>query len=306
MEQLIQKDPLLKIKIIIAFACIYLIWGSTYLAIHFANQSIPSFLMAGTRFVVAGTILYLVARWKGSPAPSWVNWKPAIISSFMLLLICNGGASWAVRRVPTGVAAIIGATQPIWIVLADFFMNKTKFPSKKTLLGLLLGTMGMLILILRTPLTGSESLDIIGLSILVFGTFTWAIGSIYAAKSLKPFPPLLSIALQMLSGGTLLILAGILFGEWKYLQVSSISASSALALLYLIFFGSLIGFTAYSWLMGKVNAGTVSTHAFVNPVIAVFLGWAFAGEAFTFQIAIASVVILSGVVLIIWKRNKGK
>jgi drug/metabolite transporter (DMT)-like permease len=284
-------------KIVAAFAAVYLIWGSTYLAIRFAIETIPPHLMASVRFLVAGAILYAWARARGAPRPTFPNWRAAVIVGGLLLLGGNGAVVWAETRVPSGVTSLLVATVPIWMALLDVRSNGGRRPAPAVIGGLVLGLGGLALLLAPGRLAGR--VDLLGAGALLVGSFSWAFGSILSRTAKLPKSGFLAAAMEMLAGGVWLLLFGLVTGQAGQLTMSALSAKSLASLAYLIVFGSLIGFTAYIWLLGATTASRVSTYAYVNPVVAVLLGWAFAGEAMTLRTMLASAVIVAAVALII-------
>jgi drug/metabolite transporter (DMT)-like permease len=284
-------------QLILAFASVYLIWGSTYLAIKFAIETIPPFLMAGVRFLVSGLILYGWARMKGAPRPTRIHWKSATIVGVLLLLGGNGGVVWAEQRVASGVAALIVAIVPVWIALMEWKRPGGKKPGWQVTAGLVAGTLGLLLLASPGAALGAQ-VDLIGAAVLVIATLSWATGSIKAKHSPLPESPLLSTGMEMLGGGAALVLAGLVTGEAGLVNFGAISSKSLFSLLYLTTFGSLVGFTAYIWLLRVGSPTRAATYAYVNPVVAVFLGWLLASEPITPRTLLATLVIVGGVVLI--------
>jgi drug/metabolite transporter (DMT)-like permease len=284
-------------KIVAAFAAVYLIWGSTYLAIRFAIETIPPHLMASVRFLVAGAILYAWARARGAPRPTFQNWRAAAIVGGLLLLGGNGAVVWAETRVPSGVTSLLVATVPIWMALLDARSNGGRRPAPAVIGGLVLGLGGLALLLAPGRLAGR--VDLLGAGALIVGSFSWAFGSILSRTAKLPKSGFLAAAMEMLTGGVWLLLFGLVTGQGGQLTMSALSAKSLASLAYLIVFGSLVGFTAYIWLLGATTASRVSTYAYVNPVVAVLLGWAFAGEAMTLRTMLASAVIVAAVALII-------
>lgn len=290
-------------KVVAAFAAVYVIWGSTYLAIRFAIETMPPFLMAGVRFAIAGLMLYWWARGHGAERPLRIHWKSATIIGALLLLGGNGGVVWAEQRVPSGVAALIVAIVPVWIALLEWRRPGGKRPGWQVTAGLASGTLGLLLLASPGKALGAR-VDLIGAGVLVIATLSWSVGSIKAKHSPLPSSPLLSTGMEMLMGGLCLIAAGIVTGEIPKVHLAEVSLRSGLAFTYLILFGSLIGFTAYLWLLKVGSPTRAATYAYVNPVVAVFLGWAMAGEAISLRTIIAMGVILGGVILITSSRPK--
>jgi drug/metabolite transporter (DMT)-like permease len=287
--------------VIAAFAAVYTLWGSTYLAILFAIETLPPFLMASTRFLVAGGILYGVMRMRGDAAPSRVHWRAAFVVGTLLLLGGNGGVVWAEQRVPSGVAALLVAIVPCWMVLLEWLRRGGTRPTALVVAGLVLGTAGLAILV-GPEVFGEGRVDRVGAAVLLVASFSWATGSIYSRNAPLPSSPLLTTGMQMLAGGACLAALGIVLGEPARIDFAGVSARSALALLYLIVFGSLIGYSAYIWLLRVSTPAKVATYAYVNPIVAVLLGWLLAGEALTGRMALAAAVIVSGVALITMAR----
>ena len=293
------EDSSLKLKIILAFASVYLIWGSTYLAIRFSIETMPPFLMAGLRFLIAGAMMYVWVRWRGAARPtSWVHWRSAAIVGGLLLLGGNGAVVWAEQLVPSGLTALLIATVPLWMVLFDWLRPDGVRPNGLIIIGLSLGFIGLAILVGPGELTGNGQVNLIGAAALIFATVSWAIGSIYSRHAPLPASPFLGTAMEMLAGGALLTLAGTFTGEWTRIDLSQISINSWVSFVYLILFGSLVGFTAYIWLLRVVTPARAATYAYVNPVVAVFLGWALAGEPITAQTLFAAPIILTAVAVI--------
>jgi drug/metabolite transporter (DMT)-like permease len=288
-----------KARLITAFAAVYLIWGSTYLAIRFVIETLPPFLSAGLRFFLAGLILYAFARFKnGEPVAQKKHWGPAFISGSLLLLGGNGGVVWAERYVPSGLAALFIAIVPLWMVLLEWGWYKTKRPSFGVFVGIGIGFFGVWLLMAPDFLhRGVYSINLGGALLLLFASLSWSIGSVYSRNAGLPKSPFLSTAMQMIGGGVSLLLVGILQGEYAHFHVANFSGKSIVALLYLVIFGSFIAFTAYLWLLKNVGVARTSTYAFVNPVVAIFLGWSFAGEKLDAQTAIAALFVLVAVIV---------
>jgi drug/metabolite transporter (DMT)-like permease len=292
-------------KLLAAFAAVYVIWGSTYLAIRFTVETIPPFLMAGVRFVVAGGVLYAFMRWRGTAKPTRVEWGAAAVVGAFLLLGGNGAVVWAALRVPSGLIALIVATEPLWVVLVDWARPGGAPPRAGEALGLGLGFAGVAVLVVPAELIGGAfEIDLFGAALVVFAALSWAVGSVYSRHAPLHESRLLATAMKMLTGGALLLIAGTVSGEWPAVAWSAISLKSLLALIYLIVFGALIGFTAYVWLLGNTSLARASTYAYVNPVIAVLLGWLLAAEPMTPRIGFASAVIVASVVIVVRSRAR--
>ena len=287
--------------VIAAFVAIYLIWGSTYLGIRFAVETLPPFLMGGARFLAAGLLLYAWLRATGTPAPSPVNWRHAVLASALMLGVGNGGVNWAEQKVSSGLAALIIAGTPLWFALFDWLRPGGTRPTLQTIFGIAVGFAGVLMLVgSRSALRGGAA-DFTAVVALVCASVAWAIGSLYTKYAPKPESPMMVAAQQMVAGGIILALVGLAMGET--LDTTRVSTRSLAAFVYLTFIGSLVGFSAYAWLLKATTPARVSTYAYVNPVIAVFLGWAFGGETLTGQMLAAAGVIVLGVVIITARRT---
>ncbi len=291
-------------RLITAFAAVYVLWGSTYLAIRFAVATLPPFLMAGARHLVAGAVLYPLARMHSGERPTQANWFAAALMGTLLLLVGNGGVSWAEMYVPSGVTALLVATVSFWMVLLDWLRPGGVRPTWRVVVGLMLGFAGLAFLVSPSRLAGGGRVDTLGAIVLLLASLSWATGSVFARRLRLPHAPLLSTAMQSLAGGVLLIFFGLLFGQGTALHWEAVSLRSLLALGYLIVFGSLLGFSTYTWLLRVAPPARVATYAYVNPVVAMFLGWALAGERLTLRTLAAAAVIIAAVVLVISSRHK--
>lgn len=278
---------------------VYIIWGSTYLAIRFAIETIPPFLMAGTRFLIAGGILYLIRRFMGDQAPLRNEWRSAILIGTFLLVGGNGGVVWAQQYVLSGMTALLIGSAPLWMVLIDLLHPSGHRPNRWAVFGLLLGFIGISLLIGQDQLFHrGANIDLIGAFVLMGASLSWAIGSLYSRQASLPSSPLLWTAMEMLAGGAGLFLLGILTGELPKINLSGISFQSFAGFIYLILFGSWIGLTSYTWLLRNAPTPLVSTYAYVNPVVAVLLGHLIAGEPVTIYTVIAAAIIIGSVALI--------
>jgi drug/metabolite transporter (DMT)-like permease len=290
-----------KLIILAAFAALYLIWGSTYLAILFAIQTIPPLLMAGARFLLAGLIMYAIARSQGAPHGSLANWRTALIIGGCLLLGGNGGVTLAEQYVSSGLASVMVATVPIYIALLAWWSGIAPKPTPIVWLGLAGGFAGVAILLapaLRFS-AGENSHAGLGMVILLCSSFVWSAGSIYSRKAKSASPPLLLAGQQMICGGALLTLVGFFTGEHHQFDASRISALSIGAFAYLVIIGALVGYTAYIFLLRHCDPAKVATYAYVNPIVAVLLGALFASEALTARTAVAASLIIGSVALVI-------
>ncbi|HKV85585.1 MAG TPA: EamA family transporter [Ktedonobacterales bacterium] len=285
-----------RVKVLSAFAIVYVIWGSTYLAISFGVKTLPPFLFAATRFLLAGAILYVFARRRGAPRPTRIHWRSALIIGGLLLVGGNGLLVFAERTVPSGIAALIVSTSPIWMALLDWIRPGGARPRFPVIVGLVIGFGGVALLIGPNALHGH--LPLAGALIVVAGSLGWAAGSVYSRYAPFPKEPLLGSGIEMLAGGALLVVLSLATGEMGQVHLRAVSTRSVLALVYLILFGSIVAFSAYTWLLRNVALSRVSTYAYVNPVVAVLLGWAFNGESVGGQTLLAAGVIVAAVVVI--------
>jgi len=284
--------------IILAFACVYIIWGSSYLGISIAIETIPPFIMTATRFTLAGLLLIGWARLRGAPSPTRSNWRSALIAGFILFLINNGLIVYAeILHVPTGVIALIIGITPMWVVLINMLRGGGK-PNGLTLAGLALGTFGIVLLVNLNGALASGASEAFGALVVIIASLSWAVGSLYARGADLPQNAVQSTGMQLLCGGLCQIILVILTRDYANFNVSTIDPASVLAMLYLVFFASIIGFTAFTWLMRVTSPALVATYAYVNPVIAVILGMMFRSETLTSRTLIAGVFIIAAVVVI--------
>jgi drug/metabolite transporter (DMT)-like permease len=289
-------------RLFLGFAAIYVIWGSTYLAIRVAIETIPPFTMAGVRFLIAGALLYVWVRLRArGPAPTAVHWGRTVLIGALLFLCGNGAVVWAEVYVPSGLVALIVGMVPLWMVLVDWSMGTGHRPGPALILGLLWGLFGVGLLASAHGLSGPGSAVVPAL-VVMGGGVTWSFGSLWSKTIDLPRQPGLASAMEMLGGGALLLLLGAFTGELGRFDAGAVSLRSALAVAYLVSFGSLIAFSAFMWLIRVSTPALVATYAYVNPVVALFLGWAFAGEPLTPRTLLAAAVILSAVVLIGTRR----
>ncbi|MCJ7584841.1 MAG: EamA family transporter [Anaerolineales bacterium] len=293
----------MRLRIWIALLAIYLIWGSTYLAIRYAVESIPPFLMAGTRFLIAGIVLYTWRRLAGDPAPTARQWRSTAIIGLLLLLGGNGLVSWAEQTVPSGIAALLIGSIPLWMVLTESIRRGGVKPGLSAVLGLITGFAGILVLIWPLLTGTSEHLNPLGVVALLFAAFSWAVGSVYSKSAELPPSSLMTTAAEMLTGSLGLYFIGALLDEWKMLDFATITARSWLGLAYLTVLGSLVGFVAYAWLLRHAPISLVATYAYVNPLVAILLGSLLAQESFSARILLAALIIIGSVVLINYSRQ---
>jgi drug/metabolite transporter (DMT)-like permease len=294
----------MKTKLWSALIALYIVWGSTYLAIRFAVETIPPFMHASLRFLISGVILFLWRRAAGDPVPTKSNWRSTAIVGTLLLLGGNGLVALAEKTVPSGIAALMISTSPFWLVLFESFRSGGTKPNWQSILGLMIGFGGVFLLIGPVELTGSgERFDTFGIILLLFAPLLWSLGSIYARGADMPKSTLMSTGMQMLAGAVALLIVSVLAGELNGFSLGQVSARSWWGLVYLITFGSLVGFVAYGWLLHNAPVSLFSTYAYVNPVVAVFLGWLLANEDLNARIAVASAIIIGSVIFINYARQ---
>jgi drug/metabolite transporter (DMT)-like permease len=294
--------PRRKITIIIAFAALYLIWGSTYLGILFAIQSIPPFLMAGSRFFLAGVIMYSIARWKGAAKPELVTWQSALIVGGCLLLCGNGGVTVAEKWVPTGLAALLVATVPIYIALLGWITGTAPRPTIMVWFGLIGGFIGVGVLVgpaFTAPSNAAHNYFALGVLILLTASLIWSAGSLYSRRAKSASSLFVAAGQQMICGGTLLMLAGFLLGEHRGFAIDKVTWLSIEAFVYLVLIGALVGYTAYFFLLRHCDPAKVATYAYVNPIVAIVLGSAFAGEKLTMRTLFGAGLIIGSVAIVI-------
>jgi drug/metabolite transporter (DMT)-like permease len=285
-----------------ALIVVYLIWGSTYLAIRYAVETTPPFLMAAVRFLISGGFLYTLRRCKGDPRPEAVEWRSAAIIGIFLLVGGNGGVAWAEQFVTSSLAALLVATVPLWMVLIDTFRPAGKRPGLAAVVGILIGFVGVVLLI-GAAASSADAANISGATALLFASLSWATGSIYGKSARLPASQLLGTGMQMLAGGMALMLLAIVRGEWSGFEMAAVSPRSALALAYLTVIGS-SAFVAYVWLLRVAPIPLVATYAYVNPLVAVLLGYFLAQESMTVHTLLAAGLIIGSVVLVSTPRRR--
>lgn len=287
-----------------ALGLVYVIWGSTYLAIRFAVETLPPLSMASVRFLIAGSLLmgWTLLRREAMPTPR--QWRSAAIIGTLLLLGGNGAVVTAQQWVASGLAALLVACEPLFVVLLDWARPGGRRPLPAVFVGLAVGFIGVAMLIDPASLSGGDR-NALGGVLVIVGALSWAAGSIYAQRADLPKSALVTSAANMLCGGLALGLLGLVQGEWARFDPAGVSTKSLLAVGYLIVFGSLIAFSAYSWLVRSARPALVATYAYVNPVVAVFLGWALAGERFESRSILAGVLVLGAVALISRTKREG-
>jgi drug/metabolite transporter (DMT)-like permease len=290
-------------QLVLAFAAVYVIWGSTYLAIQFAIKTLPPLLMAGVRFLLAGAVLYLFMRVRGQRAPTARQWRTTAVIGALLVTAGNGGVVLAETSVPSGVVALMVAMVPLWMVLLEWLRPGGVRPTARTAAGLVVGFAGIVLLVGPGDLAGGGGVNPAGALLVLCGSLCWAAGSIYARSAALPENGFMATAMEMTCGGALLLAIGLARGELGAWNPAGVSAESVAGLAYLVVFGSLVGFSAYIWLLGNTTTARVSTYAYVNPVVAVLLGWWLANEPLTARVLLAAGVIVAAVAVITTGRR---
>jgi drug/metabolite transporter (DMT)-like permease len=298
--------------VVVALLIVYVVWGSTYLAMAVMIETMPPLLAAGARYGTAGAImlgaLAAHARWRraapdaGPPErPTRAQWRSALIVGGLLLLGGNGGVVLAELYIPSGIAAVLVATVPIWLAVLDALLTRRR-PSGLVLGGLVAGIVGVAVLVV--PVEGLEGLDPLGVGLVVVAALSWASGSIYARHASLPRSGLLGTGMEMLAGGACLLVAGALIGEVGRTDLGAFSTGSLLAWAYLVVFGSIVAFTAYTWLLHRVPVSIVGTYAYVNPIVAVALGALILSEPITLRTGVAAAIIIGAVVAMVSGRPR--
>ncbi len=292
-------------KVVIALGLIYFIWGSTYLSIRIAMDTLPPFLMSGVRFLVAGLVLLLWAGFRGAPRPSRGLWLTCGVSGLLMFLGGNGAVVWAEQFVPTGLVALLVATVPIWIVLQDWASGRGPAPGLGLAFGILWGFCGVALLVTGSEIGMAGPEDLMGGLVVLGGAACWSAGSLVARYGARPKSAAMGNGMQMVAGGGALFLVGFFRGEPASFDPAAVSLLSVGAFFYLVVFGSLVAFSAYIWLLRTTTPAVASTYAYVNPGVALVLGWALAGEPLSPRTGLAAFFILSAVVIITTQRTRG-
>lgn len=297
----------MKTKTWLALLSLYIIWGSTYLAILFAVETIPPFISAGIRFLISGAILFLWRWLAHDPMPTRIQWRSAAIVGTLLLLGGNGLVSWSEQLIPSGIAALLIGTVPLWLVLIEALRPGGTKASWQAILGLAIGFAGVLVLVGPAELTGkTQQFNFLGVLVCLIAAVLWSFGSIYSRSSDLPKSALMTTGMEMLAGSIGLFLVASLSGEWKHFSIYDISQKSFYGLIYLITIGSLVGFVSYAWLLKNAPVPLVATYAYVNPLVAILLGTFFANELLTPRMILAAIIIIGSVVFINTSGNKSK
>jgi drug/metabolite transporter (DMT)-like permease len=287
-----------RVLIFWAFAAIYVVWGSTYLGIRIVVAAFPPLLAAGARFLLAGSLLYGWARWRGVPAPRPGLWGPAFLLGGLFFLAGNGGISWAETRIPSGLTALLAATSPLFTGVFESHQQAWRRPPLRVVLGIFAGLGGVALLVAPGDLIGGGHVDSAGALAITIAALCWAGASVLSHARPLHVSPILATGMTMLAGGVLLTVAGILLGEPERLSPASFTTGAVLAWGYLVIFGSIVGFSAFTYLLRVTTTSKVATSAYVNPLVAVALGWALLGEPVSARTLVAAAVIIGGVMLI--------
>lgn len=293
----------ISLKTLFAFAAIYVIWGSTYLATRYAIESIPPLMMIAVRSMTAGIILYSISKFKGKEKINRENIVPLITLGAMFFLVGHGALAWAQQYVPSGMAAVLVSAEPLWIIGIEWFFLKDTRVKRRGIVGLLLGFGGIVYLISSTSTGSISDNNVLASALIVVCTLSWGGGAVYSRVANVPKSPVLSSGMELIFGGTLVLITSFIIGEPSQFHLSQVTLKSFLGLIYLIIFGSVIAFSAYIWLLGHTSATRISTHTYVNPIIAVFLGWLLANEQITLALLIASTIIIISVYLVLYDQH---
>ena len=293
-------------KVLLAFSIIYFVWGSTFLAIRVGVHEVPPFLLAGMRFLVAGLVLFGWMRARGTPSPTRREWGGATLLALLIFVCDYGLLFWAERRVPSGVAAVMLATIPVFMSLSEIIILKTQRLTIRLAAALVVGIGGVAVLVSHSVSFGDAPIDPVGACALIAAAISWSAASALTRKVPLPAEKAMSSGVQMLAGGVLLVLAAGLLGEFRGFQMQAVSAKAWLALAYLIVAGSIIGFTAYVWLIHHESPTKVGTYAYVNPVVAVLVGYFFGGEALGPRTIAGAALVLVSVVVITTTPKESK
>lgn len=285
-------------RLLLAFAAVYLIWGSTYLAIRWAIDTMPPLAMASVRFLIAGSLMYAWALSLGAPHPTKRQWRNAAISGTLLLAGGNGAVVVAEQWVPSGLVALLVASVPLWLVLIDSLFGSRVAPTRTTVVGLVTGFVGVGVLAGSPGVGAGGPQELLGAVIVLFGSLSWAAGSMVSRYAADPPRPRMLVGQQMLVGGLVLGAMAFATGETRGFELADVTVRSWMAFVYLILAGAIVGYAAYIWLLGVVTPARAGTYAYVNPVVAMLLGWLLADEPLTFRSMLAAAIILGSVVVI--------
>jgi len=285
-------------KVLVAFAIIYFVWGSTFLAIRVGVREVPPFLLAGMRFLIAGVVLFLWMRFKGTPAPSFREWSSASLLAILIFVFDYGLLFWAEKRVPSGIAAVMMAMIPVFMALSEIVILRTQRLTARLAFALLVGIAGVAVLVSRSLSFGEAPIETSGAIALLVASVSWSVASALTRKLPLPAAKTMSSGVQMLAGGVFLTVTAAVLGEFRGFHIQSVSRGAWLSLAYLIVAGSIIGFTAYVWLIHHESPTKVGTYAYVNPVVAVLIGYFLGGEAIGPRTILGTVFVLVSVIVI--------
>jgi drug/metabolite transporter (DMT)-like permease len=300
-----ETTPLtMRVKIALAFCAIYVIWGSTFLATRYAVKTIPPFFVSGSRFFLAGVALFIFARTRDREPITGRMWASATALGAMFFLICHGGVSWAAQHVPSGVSALLMSSISMWTAIIEIATRSKTRPGARVIVSLLVGFAGIGLLVVKPELLAGSRVGSMGATVVLIGAFSWALGTVLTKKLLLPKSIILSASMQMVCGGGLLLIAAVLSGQAAGWSPANVSTQGLLAMLFLTVIGSLVGFTCYIWLLSHCPPTQVATYAYVNPIIALVLGWALAGEQLTERSLFASVIVIAAVATIIMSKKQ--
>ena len=284
-----------RVLVVLSFLAIYVIWGSTYLAIRYAIETIPPLFAAGFRHLIAGSVLLGWGLWQGK-RPTVAQWRASLVIGFLFFLIGHGTLHWAESTVPSGIAALLIATEPIFVALLIAVTATRRIPDRNIIFGLILGLLGVAVLIKPDPAHPHGSL--LGTLAVLLGSLSWSAGIVYSRRSRLAGDPLMMSTLSLLSGAAMLIATGLITGEAHDFHLAGVSTRSFLGLLYLIVFGSIVAFSAYNWLLERFPPTLISTHTYVNPIVALLLGWGFASERLDLSLMLATALVISAIFLV--------
>ena len=291
-------------KTLLAFAIIYFVWGSTFLAIRIGVHEVPPLLLAALRFLISGLVLYGWTTIRGERSPNRRQWTSAFLLAFLIFVIDYGFLFWAEQRVPSGLAAVMMATIPVFMALSEIIFLRTQRLTVRLAFALLMGIAGVAVLVSHSLNLSGTPIDSVAAIALIIGAISWSVASALARKLPLPSSKVVSSAAQMLAGGVMLTIASAMFGEFRKFHPASVSLAAWLSLLYLIVAGSIAGFTAYVWLLHHESPTKVGTYAYVNPVVAVIIGYFLAGEELGLRTILGTAFVLVSVVVITTTRSQ--
>jgi len=293
--------PVQRARLVAALFCVWVLWGSTYYAIRVAVEVLPPFLMAGTRFLVAGLLLMSFALFRGEARPRREHLVPALISGALLILFSNGLVCWAETRVASSIAALVVSCVPLWMLLFDWWRPGGRRPPAFGFAGVAVGMSGVALLAAPDP---DHPLDVLGIVALLGATISWSVGSLYSRQAGLPESQMVSTAAQMLCGGALQVAGGLAFGEGARLEISAVELRHVMAWFWLVGAGSLLGFSAYLWLLKNTTPAVATSYAFVNPLVALTLGAWLGAEILQPRVWIAAALIVGAVALVVARKRE--